>query len=212
MIDPAALDDLQTLPGTPTRRWRAGPGCRLGQLTQAGLAQFAGAPRHQTLAEWLAGPAAAAWPLGRGGASGIHSVDALLADGTVEPFGPFGENDGQPLRTGTMQRLIPALFQLIQDDAVQEWRTQPIWPGRYRLDALLPTPPASINLAHLLCGHGGTLAWIEHVVLFAVSPVLTPREEAFDPKVLLAAARLDAQVKTIFDPTGVFLAFTNRSA
>jgi len=205
IVDPAALADLQQLVETPVPMWRAGPGCRAEQLRRVGLSQFAAAPAQQTLADWLAGPAAAAWPPGSGKASGLHGIDVLLADGTTETLGPFGENDVRPLRTGIGQRLVPALFQLAQGDDAQLCRAQIAWPGRYRLDALMPAPPAHVNLAHLLCGQGGTLAWIENVVLFAVPPIMTPPKTAWGVAVSLAAARLDGEVKALFDPSGLFL-------
>ncbi|MGH8816575.1 MAG: FAD-binding protein, partial [Achromobacter pestifer] len=108
-IDPSRMAGLARLAGDAPR-WRAQAGVPLAALTQAGLRQFDGFPGSMTLAEWLAAPAP--WPAGRCAASGVLSVDVMLADGIEETFGPFGEADVQPLRSATVQSLVPALFQL----------------------------------------------------------------------------------------------------
>lgn len=108
-IDPGRLATLARLSG-PVPRWRAHPGVPVAALAQAGLRQFDGLPGAMTLAQWLAAPAI--WPAGRGADSGVLAVDLLLADGVEETLGPFGADDVQPLRSATLQRLVPALFQL----------------------------------------------------------------------------------------------------
>ncbi|MCD0505284.1 thiamine phosphate synthase, partial [Bordetella petrii] len=52
-VDPSLLIGL--VPGEQPGQWHAQAGCRLGELADAGLPQFAGAPEHATLAAWLAG-------------------------------------------------------------------------------------------------------------------------------------------------------------
>ena len=108
-IDPSSMTGLARLAGE-TPRWRAQPGVPLAALTQAGLRQFDGFPGAMTLAEWLAAPAP--WPAGRCAASGVLSVEVMLADGIEESLGPFGEADVQPLRSATVQSLVPELFKL----------------------------------------------------------------------------------------------------
>ena len=161
-VDPANLSGLARLAGD-TPRWRAQPGVPLAVLAQAGLRQFDGLPGAMTLAEWLAAPAA--WPAGRCAQSGVLAADVVLADGVEETLGPFGESDERPLRSATLQRLVPALFQLSTGPDAAACAVGGAWAGRYRLDALRPQAPATVNLAHLLLGHGGTLAWVQEVLL-----------------------------------------------
>lgn len=165
-VDASQLRGLAPLAG-PVPRWRAEPGVTLGELARAGLPQFADAPPSVTLGEWFADPHYAVWPTGRADLSGIHSADVLLADGEAETLGPFGADDVQPLRTATLQRLVPALFMTAERPDAKWCRTRPAWPARYRLDALAPRAPATVNLAQLLHGHGGTLVWVDSVVLQA---------------------------------------------
>lgn len=235
-IDPSRLAGLARLGGDPASdpagnpaRWRAQPGVPMAALVQAGLRQFVGFPDAMTLAEWLAAPAP--WPAGRCAASGVLTVDVMLADGVEETLGPFGEADVQPLRSATVQSLVPSLFQLASGGDAFATRDGDHWLGRYRLDALKPVAPATVNLAHLLLGHGGTLAWVQSVTLTdapaAMEPGFVPvvgsgRDSGLDsgrepeapsfppsePQTPgLATFRLDARVKTLFDPHGRFPLF-----
>lgn len=231
-IDPSRLAGLARLGGDPAgnpARWRAQPGVPMAALVQAGLRQFVGFPDAMTLAEWLAAPAP--WPAGRCAASGVLTVDVMLADGVEETLGPFGEADVQPLRSATVQSLVPSLFQLASGGDAFATRDGDHWLGRYRLDALKPVAPATVNLAHLLLGHGGTLAWVQSVTLTdapaAMEPGFVPvvgsgRDSGLDagrepeapsfppsePQTPgLATFRLDARVKTLFDPHGRFPLF-----
>lgn len=204
-VDPALLAGLARLDGD-TPRWRAQPGVPLAALARAGLRQFAGLPGAMTLAEWLSAPAP--WPAGRCGASGVLAADVILADGIEETLGPFGESDVQPLRSATVQRLVPALFQLASGGDAFATRDGYHWLGRYRLDALKPEAPATVNLAHLLLGHGGTLAWVQSVML---TDAPAWQEEGPEPETPgLATFRLDARVKTLFDPDSRFPLFLPR--
>lgn len=203
-VDPALLAGLSRLAGD-TPRWRAQPGVSLAALAEAGLRQFAGQPGAMTLAEWLAAPAP--WAAGRCAASGVLAVDVMLADGVEETMGPFGEADVQPLRSATVQRLVPALFQLASGGDAFATRDGRHWLGRYRLDALKPEAPATVNLAHLLLGHGGTLAWVQGVTL-ADAPAWTQEDDGPGPEAPgLATFRLDGRVKALFDPDGRFPLF-----
>ncbi|CAM3477609.1 FAD-binding PCMH-type domain-containing protein [Bordetella sputigena] len=206
-VDPAALNGLARESG-PVPRWRAGPGVTLGELAAAGLPQFAGADPAITLAAWFADRGAAAWPTGRGDLSGVHEADVLLADGVADTLGPFGADDGRPLRSATLQQLVPVLFRLASGEDARWCGEQPAWPARYRLDALLPAAPATLNLARMLHGHGGTLVWLESLVLEAppgASP--PPPPDVAGPAAPLPPARaraLDRRVKDSFDPAGLF--------
>lgn len=213
-VDPALLTGLTRLDGDAPR-WRAQPGVTLAELAGAGLRQFAGLPGDMTLAQWVAAPAS--WPAGHCAASGLMAADVLLADGVEETLGAFGESDVQPLRSATVQRLVPALFQLASGGDAFATNDGHYWLGRYRLDALKPVAPATVNLAQLLLGHGGTLAWLQGAVLADVPPW---NEAAADARADanpasptapgapgLATVRLDGRVKTQFDPDGCFPGF-----
>ncbi|MFJ1111633.1 hypothetical protein WLX37_22450, partial [Bordetella bronchiseptica] len=152
------------------------------------------------LADWLAD--SRGWPTGETGASGVLEASVLLADGTAEALGPFGAADVRPLRSATVQRLVPALFQLAGGQDAAACLAQPAWPARYRLDALQPREPAGVNLAHLLLGHDGALAWVESVLL---APAAAPPPAA-SGSAPAEAARLDARVRALFDPDGVLAA------
>lgn len=213
-VDPALLTGLVRLEGDPPQ-WRAQPGVTLGELAGAGLRQFAGLPGDMTLAQWVAAPAP--WPAGRTAASGVLAADVLLADGVEETLGAFGEADVQPLRSATVQRLVPALFQLASGGDAFATNDGYHWLGRYRLDALKPEAPATVNLAQLLPGHGGTLAWVLSVLLTDVPAGHAARPDAgpedgtqrrpAPPAPGLATVRLDGRVKTQFDPDGCFPEF-----
>ena len=206
-VDPVLLTALTRLDGDAPR-WHAQPGVTVAALASAGLRQFAGLPGDMTLAQWVAAPAS--WPAGHCAASGLVAADVLLADGIEETLGAFGETDVQPLRSATVQRLVPALFQLASGGDAFATNDGYHWLGRYRLDALKPVTPATVNLAQLLLGHGGTLAWLQGAVLVDVPPgddVRTGAATASRPEPAapgLATVRLDGRVKTQFDPDGCF--------
>ncbi|KXJ67296.1 FAD-binding protein [Achromobacter xylosoxidans] len=209
-VDPVLLTGLTRLAGD-TPRWHAQPGVTLAELASAGLRQFAGLPGDLTLAQWVAAPAA--WPAGHCAASGLAAADVLLADGVEETLGAFGEADVQPLRSATVQRLVPALFQLASGGDAFATNDGYHWLGRYRLDALKPEAPATVNLAQLLLGHGGTLAWLQGAVLTDVPPgndaqaADSPASRPGPAAPGLATVRLDGRVKTLFDPDGCFPEF-----
>lgn len=228
-VDPSRLD---TLTHDPERgQWLAQPGCLVGELVRSGLPQFRDAPPEWTLAAWLA--ASHAWPSGATAMSGVLGVEVLLADGTTEQLGPFGAADVQPLRSATVQRLVPALFQMASSPDATVCRETRQWPCRYRLDALLPAEPAVVNLAHLLLGHGGSLAWVERVTLTSVASLVpqVDTHEAVDGsaaqspgaiagiapnppaslvdappsgEVRSAARRLQIRIKNAFDPMDLY--------
>lgn len=214
-------------------RWFVQPGCLLGELEAAGLTTFADLPAHLTVAAWLADRSLCNWETGHTSDSGVVHASALLADGTTVSLGAFGTDNRKALDNLRLQQLIPALFSLsASEDARRcaEWRS---WPARYRLDALTPAPGRTLNLSHLLLGHGGDLAWLEWVVidtelarpaLGAELPLELPGvgQEAFaddngmgwggeagsGPCDAVAVARaaqdVDAAVKSLFDPQCLF--------
>ncbi|MFC4278678.1 hypothetical protein [Achromobacter aloeverae] len=230
-VDPRALDTLRCLDdvspssaSASAARWRAAPGVTMAMLADAGLAQFAALPADMTVAAWLAGRRRGAGSGRFACPPGLVSVDAMLADGALETLGPFGASGGLPLRSASGQALIPALYTLSTRAGAGWCRAQARWPARYRLDALMPPPPAEANLAGLLAGHEGALAWVESVVLQAVpdhersaaggavtSPAACPSADLTKdadggeaPAYPAEARALDAHIKDVFDPAGLF--------
>ena len=101
----------------------------------------------------------------------VLAIDALLADGTEAWFGPESEMaDGSPR--------VSRLLEELRSIAVREWheieRNVPKVMrrvGGYNLDIFLPqserpyTADGSVNMAHLLVGSEGTLAWSSSLTL-----------------------------------------------
>ncbi|AZY51765.1 hypothetical protein ACLQ9F_15130 [Bordetella avium] len=182
-LDPCAL-----------RAWReedgalvAASGCPVGELARAGLPQFRQADPQQSVAVWLA----SATDYARPADSGLNAVTVMFADGVVESLGPFGLAGSQPLRSGTTQRLVPALFRLAAGTDAAGQR----WPARFRLDAL--RQPA--NLAQVLLGHGGALAWVQESRWRPGLPADSPLSLSVEGE------RVDQQVKALFDAQGRFI-------
>lgn len=98
----------------------------------------------------------------------------------------------------------------------EQCRKQSRWPARYRLDALFPQADAAgatVNLSHLLLGHGGDLGWVEWIVMdeqLAQPEPERPYAERYSARraddcgLLVPAGDLDTQVKMLFDPAGLF--------
>lgn len=213
-------------------RWFVQPGCLLGELEAAGLTAFAGLPEHLTVAAWLADRNSCNWSTGHTAASGVVHASALLSDGTSVSLGAFSADNRKALDTLRLQTLIPALFTLSSSPEAAVCAERYDWPARYRLDALMPAPDTTLNLAHLLLGHGGDLAWLEWVVIderladpaagAAALPELpwadmagyegesgySDYEGGSGPceqvNLARAAQDVDAAMKRLFDPDGVF--------
>jgi len=143
--------------------WRADAGCKVKVLQSAGILALHTADPEQTVAQWLASASSARWPTGQGGRSGIAQVQVMLADGTLAVLGPFGANATTPLRSLTVQKMIPKLFELAGSDLALQCAQQAVWPLSFRLDALMPAQGMDINLAWLFAGHGARLGWVQAV-------------------------------------------------
>ena len=98
----------------------------------------------------------------------VVGIDAILDDGTRQLFGPFGERSSVSLNSGRAGQLVSSLFGIaagVQADMARHWPPGQRVPDGYLLDAFHPrpqrpyTPDGSVNLAHLLAGSAGTLAW-----------------------------------------------------
>jgi hypothetical protein len=138
----------------------------------------------------------------------VERAEVLLADGTVEVLGPFGATAQAPLRSLTLQRLVPKLFELAGSDAAQRCAQATPWPACYRLDALIATATHEPNLAQLLFGHQGRLGWVQALWLKRLDAVFEPQRSAQDVErnkaLLQLVSHLDKELKHILDPLGVF--------
>jgi hypothetical protein len=204
-------------------KWFVQPGCLLGELEAVGLRYFADLPGHITVAAWLADRTLCDWPAGETFRSGVVHASVLLAEGASANLGPFGEHNQLPLGSLSVQKLVPALFQLTGQPQAQLCRQQKHWPARYRLDALMPCAGQTVNLAHLVLGHGGDLGWVEWVVLdeqVLAEPSALPaneyepasshrcafsaRAQTLEAGIVTAAGDVAMQVKALFDPLGAY--------
>ena len=97
----------------------------------------------------------------------VIGIDAVLADGTEEFFGPFGRDATRPLASPRTSKLVARLFEIgarERDEIARMWPTVLRRVGGYNLDVFNPrserpyTGDGSVNLAHLLVGSEGTLA------------------------------------------------------
>lgn len=202
LVDVSALDALRR---TEAGLWRAQPGVCVGALRRHLPEALFEAADDATLAAWLTGTGAARAGLDELGASGLVAIDVLLADGSMESFGPFGADARRSALSASASGLVSALFTLAHDPLRSGWREFAVWPGRYRLDALLAPHP---NLAWLLAGSAGTLAWADSLTFVAPpAPAATPLPVGAPASPAAAAAateELDAAIKRRFDPGGVY--------
>ena len=104
----------------------------------------------------------------------VLGIDALLADGTEQRFGPFGSDSSLRLGSGRVGRLVARLFEIAErerDEIERQWPQVMRRVGGYNLDVFHPrserpyTADGSVNLAHLLVGSEGTLAWFKRLQL-----------------------------------------------
>lgn len=187
--------------------WCAGSGTKLRPLQEVGVQVLSGADPNQTVAQWLASHASAQWPTGQGMLSGIEQVQVMLADGTIAVLGPFGANATTPLRSLTVQKMIPRLFDLASSPFAIECARAEHWPVRFRLDALMPTDGMDINLAWLIAGHGASLGWVQTVWFRRDVPFQAPVSPGPEDKGTNLQEQYDAlarQLKESFDPIGIF--------
>jgi len=179
------------------RLWRAGPGCTIGGLPAAIADELLSHPHAhpgQTLAAWFA----------RSGRSRhLQSVDVMLSDGSRERFGQMGAGGVPCVHSPMAKRLIPVLFQMLCEPLMQSWCASDVWPARYRLDALRVDHRRAPDMARLLAGSRGTLAWVEQFTFDATPPGQAAAAEMQSGGDSRAVA-LEQRIKALFDPSSVF--------
>lgn len=104
----------------------------------------------------------------------VDAVEALLVDGTVQRFGPFGVADATRLDGARASALVSGLFEIAareRDALARDWPAR-VLPGLgFRFNALGAIPGAvgdvgaAVNLAGLLAGSRGRLAISQRIRL-----------------------------------------------
>lgn len=204
-LDLTALNQL--MPIDPQKnQWFVQAGVCLGQLREVGFDLASSLPDELSVANWLADPQWQSYSLAQLPQSGLVHASLMTADGSVNSLGLFGEKNTKPLNTAFLRRIVPELFQLANSELAQALLDPPQWLGRYRLD-IFTTKNTELNLAHLLLGHGGDLGILEWVVINKKerkTPVPFASSINPDPTLQMAAQELDAAIKQLFDPEGLF--------
>ena len=105
----------------------------------------------------------------------VHAIDAFLADGSHNHFGAYDPTKLPP--SGRLGKVLPDLLRLgatHKDDILSSFPKVLRRVGGYNIDALIPDAMAlrphgkvgdGINLAHLLVGSEGTLAYSTAITL-----------------------------------------------
>jgi FAD/FMN-containing dehydrogenase len=103
----------------------------------------------------------------------VLSIDAMLADGTKAHFGRIGSVEDAPEAIRPLARDLLAIGAREQDEIALRFPKVQRRVGGYNLDALTPGKN-DINLAHVLVGGEGTLAFSTRIEL-QLSPLLGRR-------------------------------------
>jgi len=113
----------------------------------------------------------------------VLGIEAVLSDGTTEYFGPFGADATRPMASARTGDLVSRLFGIAareRDEIARVWPKVLRRVGGYNLDVFHPqserpyTADGSVNLAHLLVGSEGTLAYFRRLLL-KLSPLPAAR-------------------------------------
>src|SRR5438067_9814343 len=102
----------------------------------------------------------------------VLSIDAWLADGTLDTFGPLARmHAGASARVKRLADTVAAIAAREHEEIAARYPRGMRRVGGYNLDIFNPqserpyTPDGSVNLAHLLVGSEGTLAYSRQLTL-----------------------------------------------
>ena len=101
----------------------------------------------------------------------VEAIDALLADGTAARFGPESKMTNAPARVRALVDGVRAIGGRERDEIAAKVPAVLRRVGGYNIDVFHPvserpyTSDNSVNLAHLLVGSEGTLAWTREITL-----------------------------------------------
>ena len=204
-VAPLARDAKFDLVDAQLELWRVDAGCKLSDLQETGLFAAVDQAADTTVAQWFALAGTGPGEDRASASCSVEQAEVILADGTTETLGPFGPTAQSPLRSLTLQRMVPRLFELAGSDLALRCAQVTPWPAVYRLDALIPAKGREPNLAQLLFGHQGRLGWVQTLWLQrATQPAeMVQRDVVFEHLPALAA-QLDQELKHILDPRAVF--------
>jgi FAD/FMN-containing dehydrogenase/Fe-S oxidoreductase len=93
----------------------------------------------------------------------VLGIDAVLADGSEFHFGPEAELAGAPAPYRDLVARIHAIVEREKDEIARRWPNVLRHVQGYNLDMVRPN--SVHNLAHLLVGSEGTLAWSQNIHL-----------------------------------------------
>src|SRR5262245_56017314 len=175
------LDHLLEL-DVPARRWVVEPGIVLDELNRRLKSHGLWFPvdistaSRATIGGMVGNNSCGARSLRYGNTrENLLSIDAVLADGTAAHFGPIARD----LSDLALSPLLPVAYDLLQLAAREADEIETRFPklqrrvGGYNLDSLLPGRN-ELNLAHILVGSEGTLAFSTRIEL-KLSPLLGAR-------------------------------------
>lgn len=106
--------------------------------------------------------------------SRLEGIEVLLADGTVQRFGPFGVADATRLESTRASALVSGLFEIAareRETLARDWPMRVVPSLGFRFTALGAIPGAvgdagaAVNLAGLLAGSRGALAISQRIRL-----------------------------------------------
>ena len=101
----------------------------------------------------------------------VLAIDAILADGTEARFGPLAQMDRKPGRVADLVRGLEAIGAREREEIERTVPKVMRRVGGYNIDIFVPqserpyTADGRVNLAHLLVGSEGTLAWTRELTL-----------------------------------------------
>jgi len=204
-VAPLARDAKFDLVDAQLELWRVDAGCKLSDLQETGLFAGVGQAADTTVAQWFASAGAGCRVDQATVSCSVERAEVMLADGTTEILGPFGSTAQSPLRSLTLQRMVPRLFELAGSELALRCAQVRPWPAVYRLDALIAAKGREPNLAQLLLGHQGRLGWVQTLWLRrATQSAAMAQCEVFLESLPELAAQLDQELKHILDPQAVF--------
>ena len=101
----------------------------------------------------------------------VLAIDALLSDGTEARFGPLDAMDKAVPRVAELVARLRAIGARERDEVARQVPRMMRRVGGYNIDIFAPqserpyTADGAVNLAHLLVGSEGTLAWTRQITL-----------------------------------------------
>lgn len=184
------------------------PSVLVGDLLEKGYRQFARVPPETKVVEWFADPAYHDCRPLHDVFSGVESISATFSDGSQAVIGQLYDPNQYVQADGFLGHCVVELFELLADADVEKQLQSDYWCCDYRIDALSKRA-VGMNLARVLLGHQGRLAWVQQLLIQQVhEDVLRFPSEGRKPKsfdTMAVIYDINTRVKNIFDESGIFL-------